>query len=108
MMPLTKSFNETIKTKIQQSEGFRRALLREAVGCMISGDVETGKSVLRKYINGTVGFVKLGADLGRSPKVLMRMFSTTGNPQAKNLFEIVAYLQKIEGTVLEVVDRAAA
>jgi len=107
-MVLTKSFNETIKGRIQQSEGFRRALLREAVGCMISGDMETGKSVLRKYINGTVGFVKLGADLGRSPKVLMRMFSSTGNPQAKNLFEIVAYLQKIEGTVLEVVDRAAA
>jgi hypothetical protein len=108
MMALTKSFNETIKSKLQQSDGFRRALLKEAVGCMISGDVETGKSVLRKYINGTVGFVKLGADLGRSPKVLMRMFSSKGNPQAKNLFEIVAYLQKIEGTVLEVVDRAAA
>jgi hypothetical protein len=107
-MALTKSFNETVKTKIQQSEGFRRALLREAVSCMIAGDVETGKSVLRKYINGTVGFVKLGADLGRSPKVLMRMFSSTGNPQAKNLFEIVAYLQRVEGTVLEVVDRAAA
>jgi hypothetical protein len=108
MMALTKSFNETVKSKIQQSEGFRRALLREAVGCMISGDVETGKSVLRKYINGTIGFVKLGADLGRSPKVLMRMFSPTGNPQAKNLFEIVAYLQKMEGTVLEVTDKAAA
>jgi len=107
-MPLTKDFNETIGLKIQQSEGFRRALLREAVGCMISGDLETGKSLLRKYINGTVGFIKLGADLGRSPKVLMRMFSSTGNPQAKNLFEIVAYLQKVEGTVLEVVDRAAA
>jgi len=108
MMALTKSFNETIKSKLQQSDGFRRALLKEAVGCMISGDVETGKSVLRKYINGTVGFVKLGADLGRSPKVLMRMFSSKGNPQAKNLFEIVAYLQKLEGTVLEVIDRAAA
>jgi hypothetical protein len=107
-MALTKSFNMTVKSKLQQSEGFRRALLREAVGCMIAGDVETGKSVLRKYINGTVGFVKLGADLGRSPKVLMRMFSPTGNPQAKNLFEIVAYLQKIEGTVLEVIDKAAA
>jgi hypothetical protein len=107
-MALTKSFNETIKSKLQQNEGFRKALLREAVGCMIAGDVETGKSVLRKYINGTVGFVRLGADLGRSPKVLMRMFGSTGNPQAKNLFEIVAYLQKIEGTVLEVVDRAAA
>ncbi len=107
-MPLTKSFNETIKSNLQKSKRFRRALLKEAVGCMISGDVETGKSVLRKYINGTVGFLKLGADLGRSPKVLMRMFSSTGNPQAKNLFEIVAYLQKTEGTVLEVVDRAAA
>jgi len=107
-MALTKSFNETIKNRIQQSEGFRRALLREAVGCMVAGDMETGKSVLRKYINGTVGFVKLGADLDRSPKVLMRMFSATGNPQAKNLFEIVAYLQKVEGTVLEVVERAAA
>jgi len=108
MMPLTKSFNDTIKKQLQQSEGFRRALLREAVSSMIAGDLETGKSVLRKYINGTVGFVKLGADLGRSPKVLMRMLGPTGNPQAKNLFEIVAYLQKIEGTVLEVVDRAAA
>ena len=107
-MPLTKSFNETVKAQLQESEGFRRALLREAVGCMLAGDVETGKSVLRKYINGTIGFVQLGSDLGRSPKVLMRMFSPVGNPQAKNLFEIVAYLQEIEGTVLEVVDRTAA
>jgi len=58
-MALTKSFNETIKSKLQQSERFRRALLTEAVGAMIAGDVETGKSVLCKYINGTIGFVKL-------------------------------------------------
>lgn len=106
-MVLTTSFNETIRKKLQQSRGFRRALLKEAIGCMLEGDVDTGKSVLRKYINGTIGFVKLGEALGRSPKVLMRMFSAKGNPQAKNLFEIVAYLQKVEGTVLEVVERAA-
>jgi hypothetical protein len=106
-MPLTKDFNETIREDLQKSADFRRALLKEAIGCMIAGDVEAGKSVLRKYINGTVGFIKLGEDLGRSPKVLMRMLSAKGNPQAKNLFEILAYLQKLEGTVLEVVDRAA-
>lgn len=106
-MALTKEFNETIKSRLQESARFRRALLREALSCMIAGDVETGKSVLRKYINGTIGFVKLGDDLGRSPKAIMRMLSITGNPQAKNLFEIVAHLQKVEGTVLEVVDRAA-
>jgi hypothetical protein len=35
----------------------------------------------------------------------MRMFDATGNPRAKKLFEIVAYLQKVEG--IEVLDRAA-
>ncbi len=71
-------------------------------------DLETGKSILRKYINGTVGFIQLGTDLGRSPKVLMRMLGPKGNPQARGLFEIVAHLQKIEGTMLEVIDGAAA
>lgn len=108
IVPLTKSFSQTIRADLQKSQEFRRALLREAMGCMIAGDVETGKSVLRQYINGTIGFIQLGADLQKSPKVLMRMFSVAGNPQAKNLFEIVAHLQKIDGTVLEVVDRAAA
>lgn len=108
MMPLTKSFNETVKADLQRSAEFRKALLREAVGCMIAGDVETGKSVLRQYVNGTVGFVQLGADLNRSPKALMRMLGPKGNPQARNLFEMVAHLQKLEGTVLEVVDRAVA
>jgi hypothetical protein len=31
----------------------------------------------------------------------------TGNPQANNLFEMVTHLEKIDGTVLEVVERAA-
>ena len=106
-MALTKSFNETVRAKLQQSPAFRKALLREAVSDMLSGDLDTGKSLLRKYINGTVGFVQLGTDLTRSPKALMRMLSPAGNPQAKNLFEIVAHLQKLEGTVLEVIDTAA-
>jgi hypothetical protein len=106
-MTLTKDFNETVRSSLQKSAAFRRALLKEAVERMIAGDLDTGKSVLRKYINGTVGFVQLGADLGRSPKVLMRMLSATGNPQARNLFEIVAYLQKLEGISIKVIGRAA-
>lgn len=101
-MANTRSFSETVKADLETNVEFRRALLSEAVACMVSGDLETGKVVLREYVNGTVGFLKLGAALGRSPKSLMRMLSPTGNPQARNLFEMVAYLQKIEGTVLEV------
>ncbi len=104
-MALTRSFRETIQEQLQNIE-FRREFLREAVSNMVAGDLETAKSVLREYINGTLGFVSLGAALSKSPKSLMRMLSPAGNPQAKNLFEMVAYLQKIEGTVFEV--RASA
>jgi len=101
-MANTRSFSDTVKADLETDREFRRALLSEAIACMVSGDVDTGKIVLREYINGTVGFLKLGEALGRSPKSLMRMLSPTGNPQARNLFEIVAYLQKAEGTILQI------
>jgi hypothetical protein len=107
-MPLTKAFTETIRARLQESRTFRRGYLREAVNCFLSGETETAKTLLRDYINGTIGFIQLGADLDRSPKTLMRMFSPSGNPQARNLFAIIAHLQKLEGTVLEVVERKAA
>ena len=106
-MPLTRSFRETIKEQLTDKD-FRREFLREAVGNMVAGDLETAKSVLREYINGTLGFIALGQALSKSPKSLMRMLGPAGNPHARNLFEIVAHLQKIEGTVLEVSIAAAA
>jgi hypothetical protein len=107
-MTTTRSFSETVKSDLEANPGFRRALLGEAIAAMVSGDLDTGKTVLREYINGTVGFVRLGAALDRSPKSLMRMLSHNGNPQARNLFEIVAWLQKAEGTVLEIHATSAA
>jgi hypothetical protein len=103
-VPLAKDFKKTARAQLQKSPKFRRTLLREALNCLFSGDLETGISVLRTYINGTLGFIRLGEALGRSPKTLMRMLGPKGNPQIRNFFDIVAYLQKVEGTVLEVVD----
>jgi DNA-binding phage protein len=107
-MELTRKYSDIVKEDLQRSKSFRRALLGEAVACMLAGDVQTGKSVLRTYINATIGFVELGAAVGLSPKSLMRMFSDSGNPQARNLFEVVAYLQKVNGAVLKVVVKPAA
>ncbi len=101
-MALTRDFKETIQARVRRDGAFRKALLREGIESLLAGDVETGKTVLRDYINATVGFAKLGEATRRSPKSLMRMFGPRGNPQARNLFEIVAYLQKKEGVRLEV------
>ncbi len=65
--------------------------MREAVSNMIAGERNIQPSLaLREYINGTLGFPALGEALSKSPKSLMRMLSVQGNPQARNLFEIVA------------------
>jgi len=108
-MALTRSFRETVMEELRDKE-FRRAFLAEAISDMLAGDLDSAKTVLREYVNGTVGFVRLGRTLRRSPKSLMRMLSQDGNPQARNLLELVAYLQKSDGIVAEVrlEDTAAA
>lgn len=101
-MALTRDFKETIQARARRDPAFRKALLREGIDCLLAGEVETGKAVLRDYINATVGFEKLGTKTRIPAKSLIRMFGPSGNPQAKNLFEIVAYLQRAEGVRLSV------
>ena len=74
----------------------------EGIECLLIGDVDTGKAILRDYINATIGFDALGAVTAKSPKSLMRMFGPKGNPQARNIFEIIAHLQKKEGIQFKV------
>jgi DNA-binding phage protein len=107
-MALTRDFKETIRARVKRDPGFRKALLREGIENFLSGDVETGKIILRDFINATVGFTKLSDVTHRSSKSLMRMLGPSGNPQARNLFKIVAYLQQAEGLRFEVRSTRAA
>ena len=102
-MTLTCDFKRTIQARVRRDAAFRKELLRGSVECFLSGDIETGKTVLRDYINATVGFTELAKVTGHSPKSLMRMFSPSGNPQARNLFEIVECLQRKEKVRFSVV-----
>jgi DNA-binding phage protein len=69
---------------------------------MLTGDVDTGKAILRDYIKATVGFEKLAEATHTPPKSLIRMFGPRGNPQARNLFGVIGYLQKQAGVELRV------
>ena len=76
-MALTRDFKATAQARVQADPAFREALLREGIETMLSGDVDTGKAMLRDYIKATVGFEKLGGDIGSSGKSLIRMFGPT-------------------------------
>ena len=96
-MVRSKSFKGLVQERVKRDAKFAEALLREGVDAMLSGDLETGKTILRDYIKATIGFEKLGAATGAPPKSLIRMFGPRGNPQARNLFSVIGYLQKRAG-----------
>jgi hypothetical protein len=101
--PLTGSVRELIDGYISSDPAFREALIQEAIESMLAGDVDTGKTILRDYIKATDGFEKLGRAIGTPSKSLIRMFGPRGNPQARNLFGVIGYLQKRDGLTLRVV-----
>jgi hypothetical protein len=49
-------FRKTIRERAQREPRFRRAMLREAIELMLSGDEKTSRAILRNSINATVGF----------------------------------------------------
>ena len=107
-MPLTRDFKETVREQAQRDPSFRKALLREAIECLLAGDVDTGKSVLRNYINATGGFRMLESAVEIPATSLMRMFGPKGNPSARNLFGVIAHLQQQEGVNFEIRSSRAA
>ena len=105
IVALTKAFKETVQARTQQDPAFREALLREAVENMLAGDLKTGKALLRDYINATDGFAALEQITQKPAKSLMRMLGPRGNPQAENVFLILARLQSSLGIEFEVQPR---
>lgn len=100
-MPLTYDFKETIRARAQAEPEFRKALLREAVECLLNGDLGTGKAVLRDYVNATAGFQDLEKRTRIPVKSLMRMLGPKGSPSAENLLNILTALQQTEGVHFE-------
>ena len=101
-MPLTRDFKKTVQARVQRDPAFREGLLKEGVECLLAGDVDASKIVLRDYINATIGFEELGTLTNKPPKSLMRMFGPAGNPHARNLFDVISCIQQYEGIQLEV------
>ncbi len=101
-MALTRDFKETIRARVARDPKFCKELLREGIESMLTGDISTAKTILRDYINATVGFTGL-ADATHIPsKSLMRMLGPNGNPRADNLFVVISFLQHREGVRFQV------
>ncbi len=101
-MAWTKPFDDTVLTRAKQDRVFREGLLAAAIQELSQNNLTVARALLRHYINATVGFERLAAQTGKSPKSLMRMFSPSGNPTLSNLAQVLAVLQAETGTEISV------
>lgn len=101
-MALTRDFKETVLERAQNDQAFRVGLLTEAAECLLNNDVAVAKTLLRDYVNATIGFTELGNRTNKKPQSLMRMLSSSGNPSLQNISQLMASLHKFEGVELHV------
>ena len=79
----------------------------EALNACLSGETGVCKLILRDFVNATIGFEKLAAEVRLPSKSLHRMLSPRGNPSTENFFSIVSALQRRTGLKLRVTTKAA-
>ena len=101
-MPITRKFRETVWTRAQGDTRFRAAMLTEAINELLAGGIDTGKAMLRDYVNATLTFDGLAKETGKPSKSLQRMLGPRGNPTAESLFGVIKVLQAAERIQLAV------
>jgi DNA-binding phage protein len=101
-MPLTRDFRETVMARAKSDRDFRSELIIEATNAFLAGDVETGKALLRDYLNGTESIASVAQELEVNEKSLRRMLGPKGNPTLKNFVSILHACSSLEHLTLKV------
>ena len=62
-MPLSRSFRETVMARAQNDPEFRTEMISEATSAFLDGDIDTGKNLLRDYLNATNSMPRIARSL---------------------------------------------
>ncbi|MEX1325331.1 MAG: transcriptional regulator [Desulfobacterales bacterium] len=101
-MPLTREFKETIMQRVKQDPDFRQSLILEATNALLDGDLDTGKSLLRDYLNATEALPAVAAELEQNVKSIRRMVGPQGNPTLRNFVNLLNACKRRESLELHV------
>lgn len=101
-MALTKEFRETVMARVKRDPEFRTELIIEATNCVLDGDIETGKRLLRDYLNATEMLPAIAEKTHLPEKSIRRMIGPSGNPTIKNFVNILQECCKAESIKLEI------
>jgi DNA-binding phage protein len=88
-MPLTKKFKDTVTARAKADKDFREELIIEATNALLEGEIDTGKSLIKDYLNATGAFAAVADQLHKDEKSIRRMLGPSGNPTLKNFIGIL-------------------
>lgn len=101
-MALTRDFRDTVMARVKKDPVFRGELIIEATNALLEGDVETGKGLLRDYLNATESLPAIANELNIHEKSIRRMLGPKGNPTLKNFIGILKACTRMEHLKLEI------
>jgi hypothetical protein len=101
-MPLTREFKETVMSRAKKDSDFRKELIIEATNALLEGDIDTGKRLLRDYLNATEAFQSIAGELKQNEKSIRRMIGPRGNPTLKNFTNLLNACKRRESLELRV------
>jgi hypothetical protein len=104
-MALTREFKETVQLRANQDPEYRKQLIIEATNCFLSGDIATGKTLLRDYLNATEALPDIAIELSKDEKSIRRMIGPKGNPTLENFINLLGACRNREGIDLKVAYR---
>jgi hypothetical protein len=65
-------------------------LIIKATNAFLDGDLDTGKTLLRDYLNATEALPSIARELAQDEKSIRRMIGPKGNPTLKNFVKRVS------------------
>ena len=99
-MALTCEFKETVMLRAKQDPTFRQELIVEATNAFLDSDVDTGKNLLRDYINATGALPSIAKELAQDEKSIPRMIGSKGNPTLRNFVNLLGVCKNREQLTL--------
>jgi hypothetical protein len=101
-MALTRKFKETVQQRVKRDPQYRKELLIEATNAFLGGDIDTGKTLLRDYLNATESFRSIARELSQDEKSIRRMVGPRGNPTLNNFINLLGACKRRENLELRV------
>jgi hypothetical protein len=101
-MPLTREFKETVMLRVKQDPNLRQEMIVEATNAFLEGDIDTGKRLLRDYLNATEAFSSIAGELKQNEKSIRRMIGPRGNPTLRNFTNLLNACKRRESLELRV------